>query len=427
VADVKVKPKIDPKVFDVAKPGKPAAAAPKITPAPHRSMMTSAPGEAETTPEAKPETSESSSATPDTAPVVTSKVRIEPLSKPEDLTGDTDKPADEAADTETTEERAAEAETDEQFAADDESESRDKLKNTNQDQQDLIDSKAAERQANYDKLVLAKTYFLPINQVVRRRSKHFAIAGIVLSTLLVVAWVDVAVDAGIVNLGFQAPTNFFGPTTSDPASTTPAATTKQYVSKVDKASFSYPYDWELNKTSGATEFVTVNPPDSAETGGDSPTFNSVIFNRNPAATASDDTSSTSSVSLQRNSVTYQKIKATTYNDTALYLRQVIVQRVIKSTKGKTSTSYWCYMNIVDNQTIQQETSVVSSYGKMEGETFASADNSSRINFGAILRVTDSSNTLANGSMRTPQDFAKHDPSYEAVKAVLLSLKLPAVK
>jgi hypothetical protein len=85
------------------------------------------------------------------------------------------------------------------------------------------------------------------------------------------------------------------------------------------------------------------------------------------------------------------------------------------------------MNIVDNQTIQQETSVVSSYGKMEGETFASADNSSRINFGAILRVTDSSNTLANGSMRTPQDFAKHDPSYEAVKAVLLSLKLPAVK
>lgn len=72
----------------------------------------------------------------------------------------------------------------------------------------------AEKQAAHDaeiqKLADDKKYFLPINTVEKRKTKRFVILGIVLSIILAVAWVDVALDAGLIHLGGIKPvTHFF--------------------------------------------------------------------------------------------------------------------------------------------------------------------------------------------------------------------------
>lgn len=70
-------------------------------------------------------------------------------------------------------------------------------------------AKAAE-EAKLQKLIESKKYFLPINQVEQRRSKHFAIMGILIALVLVVAWADVALDAGLVKInGVKPLTHFF--------------------------------------------------------------------------------------------------------------------------------------------------------------------------------------------------------------------------
>ncbi len=68
----------------------------------------------------------------------------------------------------------------------------------------------AERQANLQKLVDNKTYYLPINTLESQRTKQFVAIGTVLSLLLVVAWADIALDAGLVHIGnLKAVTHFF--------------------------------------------------------------------------------------------------------------------------------------------------------------------------------------------------------------------------
>ena len=71
------------------------------------------------------------------------------------------------------------------------------------------DDKQAKRQAAVEKLADSKKYYLPINAVEKRRSKHFAIAGIILSLVLIVVWADIAVDAGLIKLPVKPVTHFF--------------------------------------------------------------------------------------------------------------------------------------------------------------------------------------------------------------------------
>lgn len=72
------------------------------------------------------------------------------------------------------------------------------------------DEKEAKRQAAIEKLADSKKYYLPINMVEKRRSKHFAVVGILLSLLLVVAWADIALDAGLIHIkGIKPVTHFF--------------------------------------------------------------------------------------------------------------------------------------------------------------------------------------------------------------------------
>jgi hypothetical protein len=67
-----------------------------------------------------------------------------------------------------------------------------------------------QRQAAVNKLIDDKKYYLPINTVEKRRSRRFVLIGIILSLLLALAWVDIALDAGLIQLNNVKPvTHFF--------------------------------------------------------------------------------------------------------------------------------------------------------------------------------------------------------------------------
>lgn len=71
-------------------------------------------------------------------------------------------------------------------------------------------AKQAEHDAAIQKLADRKQYFLPIDSVEQRRSQRFVVLGIVLSLVLAVAWVDIALDAGLIKIsGIKPVTHFF--------------------------------------------------------------------------------------------------------------------------------------------------------------------------------------------------------------------------
>lgn len=71
-------------------------------------------------------------------------------------------------------------------------------------------AKQAEHVAEIQKLVDSKKYFLPINAVERRRSKRFIALGVVLSLILALAWLNIALDAGLIEIpGVKPFTHFF--------------------------------------------------------------------------------------------------------------------------------------------------------------------------------------------------------------------------
>jgi hypothetical protein len=64
--------------------------------------------------------------------------------------------------------------------------------------------------AGVDKLVESKQYYLPIETIEKRRSKRFVALGVLLSLLLIVAWADIALDAGLIKVnGIKPVTHFF--------------------------------------------------------------------------------------------------------------------------------------------------------------------------------------------------------------------------
>lgn len=70
--------------------------------------------------------------------------------------------------------------------------------------------KVAKHEAEMQGLTDSKKYFLPIDTVQNRRTKRFVITGIVISILLVIAWVDIALDAGLIKIGgLKALTHIF--------------------------------------------------------------------------------------------------------------------------------------------------------------------------------------------------------------------------
>lgn len=68
----------------------------------------------------------------------------------------------------------------------------------------------AQHEAELNTLVEDKAYFLPINSATKQRTKRFVIMGVGVSLLLVIIWVDIALDAGIIKIGgLKALTHIF--------------------------------------------------------------------------------------------------------------------------------------------------------------------------------------------------------------------------
>lgn len=79
------------------------------------------------------------------------------------------------------------------------------------DDEDEVALAAQEKHvANVQKLIETKKYFLPINSVEKRRAKHTLILGIGVSILLLLAWANIALDAGLITIdGVEPVTHFF--------------------------------------------------------------------------------------------------------------------------------------------------------------------------------------------------------------------------
>ena len=61
-----------------------------------------------------------------------------------------------------------------------------------------------------EKLIDSKQYYLPVNSVEKRRTKRVILIGIILSIVLALAWVDIALDAGLITIdGVQPITHLF--------------------------------------------------------------------------------------------------------------------------------------------------------------------------------------------------------------------------
>jgi flagellar biosynthesis GTPase FlhF len=68
----------------------------------------------------------------------------------------------------------------------------------------------AEHDAAIEKMIDEKKHFLPINSVEKRKTKRFILLGVLLSIVLAAAWVDIALDAGLIQLDNVKPvTHFF--------------------------------------------------------------------------------------------------------------------------------------------------------------------------------------------------------------------------
>lgn len=77
-------------------------------------------------------------------------------------------------------------------------------------QDEAEDKEAKKRQQAVARLVESKKYYLPINTVEKRRSKRVVILGVTLSVVLLLGWINIALDAGLIELGgIKALTDFF--------------------------------------------------------------------------------------------------------------------------------------------------------------------------------------------------------------------------
>lgn len=78
------------------------------------------------------------------------------------------------------------------------------------DDSEGLEKRKTEHDANLQKIVDAKTYYLPINAVEKRKTKRFVLLGVLLSIFLVMLWMDIALDAGLIQIDGITPfTSFF--------------------------------------------------------------------------------------------------------------------------------------------------------------------------------------------------------------------------
>lgn len=82
--------------------------------------------------------------------------------------------------------------------------------NEERKQEDAAAAAALAHAQHINELVTNKKYFLPINQVEKKKNRRVVVVGIILCVILAIAWVDVALDAGIISNTYHLPhTHFF--------------------------------------------------------------------------------------------------------------------------------------------------------------------------------------------------------------------------
>lgn len=84
----------------------------------------------------------------------------------------------------------------------------DKKKSEESKRKEVAEKEA--EQAEIDKVIASKQYFLPINSVEKRRDNRLAIVLLLLVVLLALVWLDVVLDAGVIHIAhLHALTHFF--------------------------------------------------------------------------------------------------------------------------------------------------------------------------------------------------------------------------
>ncbi len=80
---------------------------------------------------------------------------------------------------------------------------------TNKEQQ-LADQAELKKRQELNELIVSKKFFLPINKTQKKKNKQILIIGLVLVIILIVLWMDIALDAGIIHItGIKPFTHFF--------------------------------------------------------------------------------------------------------------------------------------------------------------------------------------------------------------------------
>lgn len=133
------------------------------------------------------------------APEPSDESPAQPKTVPAKDESKTDSGAASAADVSEDESEGAEAEADAGSETGDTKSG--KGKKAKADEEEAKAAAQAEEEAKTRKLIESKQYFLPLNAVEHRKTARFAALGILLALILAVAWVDIALDAGLIHLG----------------------------------------------------------------------------------------------------------------------------------------------------------------------------------------------------------------------------------
>jgi hypothetical protein len=151
-------------------------------------------------------------------PAVEAKAEIqpeepEPATEPKVQAGEKviTPPTETAAEEPAKEEPAAEPEAEPELEKADESETPEPTEvTTDAAIEAAAEDAEAKRDAELQKLIDKKQYFLPINAMEQRRAEQFIALGIVMSIILALAWLDISLDAGLIHIdNIHALTHFF--------------------------------------------------------------------------------------------------------------------------------------------------------------------------------------------------------------------------
>lgn len=249
--------------------------------------------------------------------------------------------------------------------------------------------------AEIQKLIDSKTYSLPIKTVEQRRSKRVVILGILLSIVLIAAWADISLDAGLVKVSGVPHTHFFDQQTSVSVETVdPAPTTKNYTAKYSKLTFKYPTNWVVEGESSSTNDGLYVLPKAEATNPEKGSV-SLAF-ASPAINATSD-----AVTIKY--VNYQKLPNKIGG--IVYVRDMVYQVNQTGTLGVNSS-----LSNTNTDTVESQSSM---YGK-----FLNADGKSSSVFNIIV-YKSSGGKSGFTSVKSAQEYMK-TPDYQKARSVLLS-------